>query len=124
MRSTQGTRFARLNLRSNLLTMRKRPMTETLVNFDEPISDGRGARYSAQAMGRQRDDGLWEGWLEFLPLAGNSERVNSGRETTQPNRNAVEYWAQGLTRVYLAGALERAKSSTAEIEREREAFDS
>jgi hypothetical protein len=32
----------------------------------------------------------------------------SDRETTQPNRSNVEYWAQGLTRVYLEGALQRA----------------
>ena len=99
-------------------------MTETLVIFDEPISDDKGARYSVQAMGRQRDDALWEGWLEFLPLAGNAERISSGRETTQPNRNAVEYWAQGLTRVYLAGALQRATGSAPKIDREREAFES
>ena len=99
-------------------------MTETLVIFDEPISSASGTNYFARAVGRQRDDGLWEGWLEFLPLPGDGERVSSGRETTQPNRTAVEYWAQGLTRVYLLGALERASSSTAEIDGEREAFDS
>ena len=30
------------------------------------------------------------------------------RETTQPNRTDAEYWATGLTRVYLEGALDRA----------------
>ena len=34
--------------------------------------------------------------------------LHSPRETTQPNLAALEYWASGLTPVYLAGALERA----------------
>jgi hypothetical protein len=97
-------------------------MTETLVKFDEPISDGSGARFFAQAMGKRRDDGLWEGWLDFRPSDGNAERISSGRETTQPNRDTLEYWAQGLTRVYLAGALERATKSTPVIERGRDAL--
>ena len=97
-------------------------MTETLVKFDEPISNGSGTRYFAQAMGRQRDDGLWEGWLEFLPSDGDAERVSSGRETTQPNRNAIDYWAQGLTRVYLLGALDRATKPAQAINGEPKPF--
>src|SRR5215208_7995973 len=99
-------------------------MLEPLVKFDEPISDPSGAKYFAQAVGRQRDDGLWEGWLEFLPLDESAERISSGRETTQPNRADLEYWAQGLSRVFLMGALERAERPTAGIEREREEFES
>ena len=34
--------------------------------------------------------------------------VRSPRETTQPNRRDTEYWATGLTPVYLEGALRRA----------------
>ena len=44
-------------------------MTEVLVKFDEPISDRVGALYFAQAVGLQREDGLWEGWLEFTPVS-------------------------------------------------------
>jgi hypothetical protein len=51
--------------------------------------------------------GGWQGWLEFVPLAGGAP-VRSQRETTQPNRVDTEYWATGLTRVYLEGALTRA----------------
>lgn len=84
-------------------------MSESLVKFDESISDPTGARYFAQAVGRERDDGLWEGWVEFLPVKAGAEPLQSDRETTQPNRTTLEYWAQGLTRVYLMGALERAR---------------
>src|SRR5688500_18258319 len=52
-------------------------------------------------------DGRWEGWVEFIPTAGGTP-VRSPRETTQPNRVDAEYWASGLSRTYLEGALERA----------------
>jgi hypothetical protein len=64
----------------------------------------------AQAWGRERADGTWEGWLEFVSGHGTVV-LHSPRETTQPNRAALEYWASGLTPVYLAGALERALTS-------------
>lgn len=98
-------------------------MSETLVKFDESIADSTGARYFAEAMGRQREDGLWEGYLEFLPVNEKAERIVSERETTQPNRKAVDYWAQGLTRVYLSGALDRARLSTSAHERARPRSD-
>jgi hypothetical protein len=95
-------------------------MTEILVKFDEPITGPRGDRYFAQALGRERDDdGLWEGWLEFIPVDESGACVPSGRESTQPNLTDLRYWAQGLTRVYLQGALTRALSPTQAIERDR-----
>ncbi|MFL5633207.1 MAG: hypothetical protein ACJ78J_03775 [Gemmatimonadaceae bacterium] len=72
--------------------------------------DQRGDMYFAQAVGRQRaEDRLWEGWLEFEPVIESALAVSSERETTQPNRVDLEYWAQGLSRVYLQGALARAQ---------------
>ena len=56
--------------------------------------------------GVERDDGTWAGRLVFAD--GTSIRV-TGRETSQPNREALEYWASGLEAVYLEGALERAR---------------
>lgn len=99
-------------------------MTETLVKFDEPISRSDGTPYIVQAMTRRRDDNLWEGWLVFTPAKDGGESVATGRETTQPNRDAVMYWAQGLSRVYLMGALERSLVPSASTAREREAFPS
>jgi hypothetical protein len=69
------------------------------------VSDA-GRIYTPQACGRGREDGIWEGWLEFVPNDG-SLVLRSQRETTQPNRTALEYWASGLTPIYLKGALER-----------------
>src|SRR5687768_1766069 len=41
-------------------------MAEVLVTFDESVSDASG-EYQARAVGRLGDDGMWEGWLEFIP---------------------------------------------------------
>ncbi|HEV7389642.1 MAG TPA: hypothetical protein VGN73_13605 [Gemmatimonadaceae bacterium] len=85
-------------------------MNEVLVKFDEPVMTPRGEMYFAEAVGRQRaEDGLWEGWLEFDGIDDSSQHISSERETTQPNRVALEYWAQGLSFVYLQGALVRAQ---------------
>jgi hypothetical protein len=51
---------------------------------------------------------MWEGWIEFVPLARTSSPVRSRRESTQPSRESLVYWATGLTPIYLKGALERA----------------
>jgi len=50
---------------------------------------------------------LWEGWLEFT-RAGDDEIATTRRESEQPNRADLIYWAQGLTQTYLEGALARA----------------
>jgi hypothetical protein len=83
-------------------------MAEILVKFDEPIATDGGKTYFAQAAGREVEGGLWQGWLEFQTVGDESDPLASGMETTQPNRTNLEYWAQGLTRVYLEGALARA----------------
>lgn len=89
-------------------------MLEVLVKFDEPIRTESGETYFAQAVGKEVGGGMWEGWLEFLPRDEGPETMETGRETTQPNRTNLEYWAQGLTKVYLEGALARAVSLAAE----------
>lgn len=82
-------------------------MAEVLAQFAEPLSTTDGSRYAAQACGAPNADGLWEGWIEFVPLNGGPA-IRSPRETTQPNRTDAEYWATGLTGIYLEGALDRA----------------
>ena len=51
---------------------------------------------------------VWIGWLEFRPT-GRGKTLKTGEETSQPNKDAVAYWASGLEPVYLEGALDRAK---------------
>jgi hypothetical protein len=81
-------------------------MAEVLVEFDAAFPGTDGAKYAPRACARAADDGRWEGWLEFSDL-GTGAVLRSGRETTQPTRDDVMYWATGLTRVYLEGALAR-----------------
>jgi hypothetical protein len=82
-------------------------VAEVLVEFTDPIMSADGKSYIARAVGSEMPDGMWQGWLEFLPM-GDGEPIRSGRETTQPNRTDTLYWATGLTPVYLEGALHRA----------------
>jgi len=85
-------------------------MAEVLVEFDAAFPGPDGATYTPRACTRLASDGLWEGWLEFTDLE-TGVVLRSGRETTQPTRDDVIYWATGLTRVYLEGALVRALGS-------------
>jgi hypothetical protein len=89
-------------------------VAEVFVEFAEPVVAKDGATYRARACGGEIDNGMWQGWLEFLPIE-SGEAVRSGRETTQPNRQDTEYWATGLTPIYLEGALDRAQNPPIKI---------
>jgi len=88
-------------------------MTETLVDFAEPVLARDGRAFLARARGTGTAGGKWYGWIEFAPIGGG-QPLHSGRETTQPNREDIFYWASGLTPVYLEGALARAERASAE----------
>jgi hypothetical protein len=91
-------------------------MAEVLLEYEANVLDEAGREYVARAVGRQCDDGHWEGWLEFVPLDGGIV-ARTARETTQPNRTDTAYWATGLTGVYLEGALRRALNPVQIVER-------
>ena len=81
---------------------------ETLIEYDLPlVGDDRNV-YRARACGRERHDGDWEGWFEFESV---DEKLvwRTSRETTQPNRTDLMYWATGISTVFLEGALRRAR---------------
>src|SRR5688500_3032375 len=83
-------------------------MAETLRSFDEEIRHSSGT-YRPRVVGRHAEDGMWEGWLEFVPVDARSGKVVvSAVESRQPEREYLEYWAQGLTPVYAEGSLDRA----------------
>ena len=82
-------------------------MAITLLQYQKAVLAPDGSPYEARACGGPMPGGTWEGWIEFVPLDGG-EPVRSPRETTQPNRTDTEYWATGLTQVYLEGSLARA----------------
>lgn len=81
-------------------------MAEVFVTFSEPVAAPDGELYTARACGAEMEDGRWQGWIEFESREG-SRTYRSPRETTQPNRVDLAYWATGLTAVYLEGALVR-----------------
>ena len=82
-------------------------MAEVFVEYSEPVTARDGRSFIVRACGDEMDSSRWQGWLEFVPIDGGPA-LRSARETTQPNRVDAEYWATGLTPVYLEGALERA----------------
>ena len=82
-------------------------MAETLLVYQKPVVANDGTSYEARACGAPMTGSTWEAWIEFVPIGGG-EPLRSGRETTQPNRTDAEYWATGLSQVYLEGALRRA----------------
>src|SRR5437660_8475997 len=82
-------------------------MAQVLFEFDGTITGPDGTRYMARACGDEMPDGMWQGWIEFIPVPAG-EPLRSGRETTQPNREDTRYWASGLTPVFLEGSLNRA----------------
>ena len=63
--------------------------------------------YRPRAYGDRRADGTWDGYLVFFPLR-SGPAVATDRESTQSTFDALTVWADGLTVVYLEGALMRA----------------
>jgi hypothetical protein len=83
-------------------------MPELIHIYTAEMVDEAGKRHEARAMADRRADGTWEAWLEFVPRDGGIA-LRTDRETTQPDRAAVDYWAGGIERIYLEGALHRAR---------------
>lgn len=81
-------------------------MAEVFVRFDTVLTAPDGRRFAPQACGRLAGN-VWEGWIELVPLDGGTP-LRTTRETEQPSRDTLMYWAEGLTSVYLDGALSRA----------------
>lgn len=93
-------------------------MAEVLVQFDTVMRAPDGRWFVPRACGR-RAGHVWEGWIEFVPADHSPAVLRTGRETVQPNRTDLMYWATGLSRIFLDGALSRALAGPVYIERER-----
>jgi len=83
---------------------------ELIHEFAQTVADENGTLYRVSVWGRREPSGQWIGWIEFHALGLASPVISTDRETTQSTRAALEYWATGLGRVYLEGALGRALS--------------
>ncbi len=86
-------------------------MAEKVHEFANTMSASDGTTYVVRAFAEKRGH-VWIGWLEFRPSKGIGPVLLTAEETSQPNRDAVAYWASGLEPVYLEGALLRARKST------------
>jgi hypothetical protein len=78
-----------------------------IQEYAQPVQAGDGALYMPLAVGAERADGTWTGWLEFREVGG-TRVLRTNRETTQPNRETLAYWASGLQPSYFEGAFRRA----------------
>jgi hypothetical protein len=87
-------------------------MGEQILEHAVILVDTEGITYRASTWGERREDGTWWGWLEFEPRDGGA-LLATGQETSQPNRDALAYWATGLEPIYLEGALIRARDLSA-----------
>jgi hypothetical protein len=83
-------------------------MAELILEHSTAIRTPDGERFTARVFANQRRGGTWEAWIEFVPVAAAAPVLRTDRETTQPSRDAVDYWAKGLEPVYLEGAFARA----------------
>ena len=81
---------------------------ELIYEYGHPVVRPNGAPYVARVYGVPRRDGTWVGWLAFLS-PDTAIVLRTERETTQPNRLCLTYWATGLESVYFEGALDRAR---------------
>jgi len=75
--------------------------------FEKPMTDAARETYTVFVQGRSRPHDTWEAWLVF-ERRRDARRFSTPVETTQPDAQAIVYWATGLTNTYLEGALDRA----------------
>jgi len=83
-------------------------MSEILADLDTTIVSPEGDEHYVQVVGEHLATGVWEAWLEFVPLDDALEVLRTMTETTQTTREDVIRWSETLTQVYLEGAFARA----------------
>ena len=89
-------------------------MSELIHTHSARVRGPEGVTYEARIYAEPERGGTWKGWLEFHRVSGDATSsaprvLRTDRETTQANRQAVDYWAGGLEPIYLEGALGRAR---------------
>jgi hypothetical protein len=92
----------------------KNKMFELVHEYPEVFRAGL-AVYHARAYGDVEENGVWGGYLVFVPVAGGRV-ISTDRETTQRTLEAVDHWAQNLSSVYLEGAFTRALERQPEVQ--------
>ncbi len=80
-------------------------MIEPLRTYPHLVVGNEG-RYVAGAYAGRMPGGRWEAWLVFFPLKAGPALAGD-RETTQRTLGDVGRWAEGVSAIYLQGALRR-----------------
>ena len=78
--------------------------------YTHQLANENGVAYKVYAYSEPRADGTWEGWIEFKPSDSSQPILRTDRETTQPDKTALAYWASGLEPLYFEGAFARVRS--------------
>jgi hypothetical protein len=99
------------------IAIRGGAMLELVHEYPDVIRSGPTA-YRARAYGGREENGMWGGYLIFVPVAGG-RMVAGDRETTQSTLEALDHWAGTLSWVYLEGALARALDRQPEVQLSR-----
>jgi hypothetical protein len=81
----------------------------TILVLNAIVTDGRRSAYACRVLGGPAADGLWDGYLEFRSSDGSV--LVTPRETRQPNKEDLAYWASSIGPIYLEGALQRARDA-------------
>ncbi len=89
-------------------------MSRMVHEFSSPVERESGTAYTARVRGDEDHTGQWQGWIEFVALDGDGV-LATGRETSQSTYEQLEYWATGLSPLYLLMALERAHPVEVEV---------
>lgn len=88
-------------------------MSEVIVDLPYRLLDTQDREFLVSVAGEQRLDGIWEAWLEFVPL-DDADVLLTPTETTQSNRAALQHWAEVLEETYVQGAFRRAVAASDE----------
>jgi hypothetical protein len=83
-------------------------MAELIHKHSTHVRTPEGETFSTTVCGERDFYGVWTAWLEFSARDGQI-RMRTERETTQPTREALDYWASGLEPIYVKGAFARAQ---------------
>jgi len=87
-------------------------VTRFIGEYRTPFQADDDHAYVVRIYADRQPRGSWEARLVFLPLSGGPP-LTTDRETTQRNPDDVMFWANGIGRVYLEGALRRARRDDA-----------
>jgi hypothetical protein len=84
-------------------------MAQLIREHHTHVRTPEGLIYVPRTLADQKEDRMWEAWIEFRPLDGDSPRLRTDPETTQSTLDDVEVWAAGLESTYFEGAFARAR---------------